>query len=47
MMYSVETGGNPLIDGVEGRKSVEIIIAIYESANSGKTVRLSTSGSLR
>src|SRR5665647_1994931 len=47
MMHSVEIGGNPLIDGVEGRKSVEIILAIYESANSGKTVRLPTSGSLR
>jgi UDP-N-acetyl-2-amino-2-deoxyglucuronate dehydrogenase len=43
MMHSVETGDKPLIDGLEGRKSVEIVLAIYESANSGKIVRLPTS----
>jgi len=26
------------VDGVEGRKSVEIVLAIYESAKSGKMV---------
>jgi predicted dehydrogenase len=40
MIHSIETGNNPLIDGLEGRKSVEIVLAIYESANSGKMVRL-------
>jgi len=40
MIHSIETGDNPLIDGLEGRKSVEIVLAIYESANSGKMVRL-------
>lgn len=30
----------PLIDGLEGRKSVEIVRAVYESAQSGKEVKL-------
>lgn len=40
MMHSIETSDNPLIDALEGRKSVEIVLAIYESARSGKTVKL-------
>jgi predicted dehydrogenase len=40
MMRAVETGSNPLVDGLEGRKSVEIVLAIYESARSEKTVGL-------
>lgn len=36
------TDGKPLsIDGSEGRRSVELILAIYESARTGKSVRLS------
>jgi predicted dehydrogenase len=31
----------PLIDGKEGRRSVELIQAIYQSAKSGQTVKLS------
>lgn len=35
------TDGKPLsIDGREGRRSVELILAIYESARTGKSVRL-------
>jgi UDP-N-acetyl-2-amino-2-deoxyglucuronate dehydrogenase len=30
----------PLVDGAEGRKSVEIITAIYQSAKTGKAVKL-------
>lgn len=30
----------PLIDGAEGRRSVEIILAIYESARTGRAVKL-------
>jgi len=41
LILSIETGNKPLIDGVEGRKSVEIVLAIYESARSGKMVRFS------
>ncbi len=40
MMHSIETGDDPLIDGLEGRKSVEIVLAIYESARSGHEIRL-------
>jgi hypothetical protein len=29
-----------LADGREGRRSVELILAIYQSAETGKTVRL-------
>jgi UDP-N-acetyl-2-amino-2-deoxyglucuronate dehydrogenase len=39
-LKALETGGKPLIDGVEGRKSVEIVLAIYKSAKTGKKVRL-------
>jgi len=37
---AVETGTAPLVDGQEGRKSVEIILAIYKAAQSGKAVKL-------
>lgn len=42
LIHSIETGAEPLIDGEEGRKSVEIVRAIYESARSGNRVKLST-----
>ena len=37
---SVEKGTRPLVDGREGRKSVEIILAIYKSSQSGKRIEL-------
>jgi UDP-N-acetyl-2-amino-2-deoxyglucuronate dehydrogenase len=37
---AIETGGQPLIDGREGRKAVEIILAIYQSAEAGRTMEL-------
>ena len=37
---SIRTGSKPLIDAKEGRRSVEIILAIYQSAWTGKTVSL-------
>ena len=40
MIHSIETDGDPLIDGAEGRKSVEIVLAIYESAKTGQRVTL-------
>jgi len=40
MIRSVQTGSRPLIDGVEGRKSVEIVLAIYKSALSEKVIKL-------
>jgi UDP-N-acetyl-2-amino-2-deoxyglucuronate dehydrogenase len=37
---AVRTGGVPQVDGREGRKSVEIITAIYKAAKSGRRVSL-------
>ncbi len=37
---AIEAGHKPLIDGAEGRRSVEIILAIYKSAETGRPVRL-------
>ncbi|MGQ0637496.1 MAG: Gfo/Idh/MocA family protein [Planctomycetaceae bacterium] len=39
-LHAVQTGGRPLVDGGEGRKSVEIILAIYQSAMTGKSIAL-------
>ena len=39
-LFAVNAGTRPAIDGREGRKSVEIILAIYESAWTGKKVSL-------
>lgn len=40
LLHAVETGGKPLVDGTEARKSVEIILAIYRSANERREVLL-------
>jgi UDP-N-acetyl-2-amino-2-deoxyglucuronate dehydrogenase len=40
MMESIETGKKPMIDAVEGRKAVEIVLAIYESARTERKVKL-------
>jgi UDP-N-acetyl-2-amino-2-deoxyglucuronate dehydrogenase len=40
MMQSIATGREPLINAIEGRKSVEIVLAIYQSAKTGKRIRL-------
>jgi predicted dehydrogenase len=37
---AIREGGAPLVDGREGRKAVEVILAIYQSAASGKAVEL-------
>ena len=37
---AIRTGRQPLIDGREGRKAVEIILAIYRSAATGQLVTL-------
>ncbi len=39
-VQAIETGKQPLVDGKEGRRAVEIILAIYRSAQSGQTVKL-------
>jgi predicted dehydrogenase len=40
MILSIETGKKPLIDAIDGRKSVEIVLAIYESCRTGRRVTL-------
>ena len=37
---AIRTGGRPLVGGEEGRKSVEIILAIYKAAWTGRCVEL-------
>jgi len=38
-IQAISDGGEPLCDGREGRKSVEVVSAIYESSRSGLRVR--------
>jgi predicted dehydrogenase len=38
---AIREGGKPLVDGREGRKAVAIIEAIYQAADTGRTVALS------
>lgn len=42
-LQALRTGRRPLVDGREGRKSVEIILAIYKSARTGKRVMIAGS----
>jgi predicted dehydrogenase len=39
-LRAIESGGKPAIDGPEARKPLEIILAIYESARTGRDVSL-------
>ena len=39
-VQALETGGAPLVDGREGRRAVEVILAIYQSADTGRVVEL-------
>ena len=39
-VQALKTGGRPLVDGGEGRKAVEVILRIYESARTGRAVLL-------
>jgi len=40
VVRAIKRGGQPLIDGPEGRRSVEVILAIYKAAETGRAVRL-------
>jgi predicted dehydrogenase len=40
VIKAIKCGGKPTIDGHEGRRSVEIITAIYKSARTGRIVKL-------
>ncbi len=39
-LREIDGAREPLVDGHEGRKSVEIILAIYRSAETGSQVML-------
>ncbi len=41
LIQAIETDGQPMVTGESARKSVELILAIYESARQGKEVFLS------
>ncbi len=40
VLQAIKSGKRPLIDGPEGRKAVEVILAIYKAAETGKVVKL-------
>ena len=40
VLRALETGGAPLIDGIQGRQTIELINAIYKAAITDETVRL-------
>ncbi|RJP32967.1 MAG: gfo/Idh/MocA family oxidoreductase [Candidatus Omnitrophota bacterium] len=40
VLTAIETGGDVLMNGREGRKTLELITAIYQSASTDQTVRL-------
>ncbi len=44
VVQAIKKNSAPAVDGPEGRRSVEIILAIYKSAETGKTVKLPLSG---
>lgn len=39
-LKAIDTGAKPLIDGHEGRRSVEIILGVYKAAETGRVVDL-------
>ena len=40
VLKAIKTGTTPLVDGPEGRRSVEIILGIYKAAETGRAVKL-------
>jgi len=40
LIQAIENGRRPFIDGIEARKPLEIILAVYESARTGRDVAL-------
>ena len=46
LLAAVDEGREPAVGGEAGRDALEIVCAVYESARTGRTVRLAgTSGS--
>lgn len=44
VLRAIKQGDRPLVDGLEGRRSVEIILAIYKAAETGRRVQLPLAG---
>lgn len=44
VVKAIQKGGQPLVDGPEGRRSVEVILGIYKAAESGKPVTFPLAG---
>lgn len=40
VVNAIKSGGKPSIDGAEGRRGVEVILAIYKSAETGNAIKL-------
>jgi predicted dehydrogenase len=40
VLKAIKSGKKPAVDGPEGRRSVEIILAIYKAAETGRTIKL-------
>ena len=40
MLQAIKTGRKPAVDGYEGRIAVEVILAIYKAAETGRSVKL-------
>jgi predicted dehydrogenase len=40
VLSALKNGSEPLVNGPEGRRSVEIILAIYKAAETGRAVQL-------
>ena len=40
MVRAIDSGLSPMVDGPEARRAVELIVAIYESAKTGKAISL-------
>jgi predicted dehydrogenase len=39
-LRAIKKGTSPLVDGHEGRRSVEVILGIYKAAETGRAVKL-------
>lgn len=44
VLKAIKNGTRPLIDGAEGRRSVEIILAVYKAAETGRAIALPLKG---
>ncbi len=42
LIAAISTGKEPLVNGEEGRKAVEIVLAIYRSAKTGREIKIIT-----